>query len=378
MRVLLATRVFWPNLGGIERHVQWLAECLVARGHTVDIVTLDRAFEDGRQLPPYDLLNHPGGGSSHVWRIPFAGSTRYPIAPRVAAFVARYDLVHVHAVDFLADWLVLTRRWHRRPVVLSTHGGFFHTDFLPVAKKLWFQTMTRHLVGRVDGLIYTSEQDRALFSTLTNRGVLVTTGVALDPWRSLRRQPIRGRFVTVGRIDSHKGIGALLRALAVYACEEPAFSMEIVGPEVVPGLVATLKAEAAALGLGDRVHFHGKVDDDTLHDLVRTAELGLWPAEYESFGISVVETMAAGLPPVLNDIAAFRFFHDADDRPNGVLVDFRDAQATARAIRASQGADSAVASTRARGVAGCYSWDELVGDVEAVYRDAVRRRGRRG
>jgi alpha-1,3-mannosyltransferase len=372
LRVLLATRVFWPNLGGIERHVQWLAENLTKLGHTADIVTLDRAFEDGRSLPPYDRLVHPHGGSSHVWRVPFAGSTRYPIAPRVAQFVRRYDVVHVHAVDFLADWLTLTRRWHRRPVVLSTHGGFFHTDFAPRLKKLWFQTMTRRLVQEVDALIYTSDQDQELFSKLTDRGRLVRTGVALDPWQTLERAPVPGRFVTVGRVDRHKGLSHLLRALAAYAAFNEPFTAEIVGPEVVTGLLDQLRAEANAVGIGDRVRFHGKVDEHTMHELVRTAELGLWPAEYESFGISVVETMAAGLVPVLNDIRAFRYFHDAGDGArNGGLVDFKNAAAAAEVIRATRRSVNADSSHRAREVAQRYGWEKVVVEVEDVYRTVI-------
>lgn len=387
MRILLATRVFWPNLGGIERHVQWLAEHLTLRGHTVDIVTLDRAFEDGRSLPPYDLLTHPHGGTSHVWRVPFAGSNRYPIAPRVAAFVRRYDLVHVHAIDFLADWLTLTRPWHGRPVVLSTHGGFFHTGFAPRLKKVWFQTMTRRLLASVDGLIYTSDQDQVLFARITDRGTLVRTGVGLDPWRGLRREPVPGRFVTVGRVDSHKGISNLLRALAVYKVGNPPFCAEVIGPEVVPGLVGQLKQEAARLGISECVRFHGKVDEATLLELVRTAELGLWPAEYESFGISVVETMAAGLVPVLNDIPAFRFFHasGADvagaaagtaGPVNGALVDFRDAAAAARAIARTQRGRDPSGEQRAREVAARYSWEQVVVEVEQVYTAVLQGPGR--
>ncbi|MSP54908.1 MAG: glycosyltransferase [Myxococcales bacterium] len=374
MRILLATRVFWPNLGGIERHVQWLAEHLTARGHTVDVVTLDRAFEDGRALPPYDLLPHPHGGTSHVWRVPFAGSNRYPVAPRVAAFVGRYDLVHVHAIDFLADWLTFTRPWHGRPVVLSTHGGFFHTGFAPRLKQVWFQTMTRRLLAGVDGLIYTSDQDQALFARITGRGTLVRTGVGLDPWRGLVREPVPGRFVTVGRVDSHKGISNLLRALSAYKNDNPEFTADVVGPEVVAGLVGRLKQEAAALGLAGCVRFHGKVDEATLFDLVRTAELGLWPAEYESFGISVVETMAAGVVPVLNDIPAFRYFHErAGGAGNGALVDFRDAKSAARAIATAQRERGLSGEQRAREVAARYGWEYVVAEVERVYDSVLER-----
>ena len=198
LRVLQVTRVYWPNIGGIERHVQWLAENLVRRGHTCDVVTLNRSFEDGSSYRPYDLNN-----GVNVWRVPFVGSTRYPIAPRVLRFIERYDVVHVHAVDFLADWVVATKRWHRRPVVLSTHGGFFHTDFAPNLKKAWFNTATRAMLGGVDQLLYTSDQDEELFRKITDKGRILRNAVDLAPWEGLGH-PEADRWVTVGRVDVHK------------------------------------------------------------------------------------------------------------------------------------------------------------------------------
>ena len=109
-----------------------------------------------------------------------------------------------------------------------------------------------------------------------------------------------------------------------------------------------------------------------MHELVRTAELGLWPAEYESFGISVVETMAAGLVPVLNDIRAFRYFHDAGDGArNGGLVDFKNAAAAAEVIRATRRSVNADTSHRAREVAQRYGWEKVVVEVEDIYRTVI-------
>lgn len=366
--MLLVTRIFWPNLGGIEKHVQWLGRHLMRRGHRVRVLTLDRSFEDGSRFPPTGEVD-----GLPIRRLPFWGSTRYPVAPWVLRELGDCDVVHVHAVDFLVDWLVATRRLHRKPVVLSTHGGYFHTAFAPRLKRAFLHTVTRRTLAGLDGLIYTSDQDEALFREVTDRGRVIRQGVELEPWASLPRRPEPGRWVTVGRVDVHKGIGNLLRALARVRDADPRpFRAEVIGPEVVPGLLARLQAERDALGLADRVAFSGKLDDAALHAAVGAAELGLWPSEYEGFGISVVETMAAGVPPVLNANRAFRLFH----RP-GVTeqVDFADPEAAAAAIRRArdrQGVEEAV-----REVARSFAWERVVVEVEAVYRAAIdRARGR--
>ena len=366
LRILLVSRVFWPNLGGIEKHVEWLAGHLIARGHQVTVLTLDRAFEDGRALPATDRL-----GPIPILRVPYHGSNRYPIAPSVLRHVAGHDVVHVHAVDFLADWLTATRPIHRVPVVLSTHGGFFHTAFASRAKRLWFQTMTRALTRAVDALVYTSDQDEEVFRAVTDRGVVIRTGVAIERWMRLSPAPIPGRWITVGRVDVHKGLGHLLRVLARVRDRDPRpFEAHIIGPEVVDGLVARLAVDRHALGLDDRVHFEGRVDDPTLDALVQTAELGLWPADYESFGISVVETMAAGVYPVLNDIRAFRYFHAPGA---GVLTRFDDVDAAAAAIQTAR--DHAPAVDAVRAVAARYDWSTVVLALEEVYRAVIAARG---
>ena len=361
MRILLVSRVFWPNVGGIERHVQWLAEALMARGHVADVLTLDRAFEDGRGLPPRDELN-----GIRITRVPFRGSNRYPLAPGVLRHVRGYDVVHVHAVDFLADWLVATKLLHGRPVVLSTHGGFFHTKFASRAKWAWFQTMTRALVAGVDALVYTSDQDQELFSRLTARGEIVRNAVDLAPWRAIERAAVSGQFVTLGRVDVHKGLSHLLNTLATVRDRDlRPFSLRVMGPCVVDGLLDSLSRERDALGLSKQVCFEGKVPAQVMLDAVRTAELGLWPAEYESFGISVVESMAAGLPPLLQDNRAFRYFVEDN---SGTLTDYRDpSRAAGDLLRLRDRGDAAQAGAAARLKASHYGWDGVIGQIEALY-----------
>ena len=75
---------------------------------------------------------------AEVVRIPFFGSTRYPLAPSVIKFIRDADVVHVHAIDFFFDYLAWTKPLHRRKLVVSTHGGFFHTPYAARLKQLYF------------------------------------------------------------------------------------------------------------------------------------------------------------------------------------------------------------------------------------------------
>ena len=169
----------------------------------------------------------------------------------------------------------------------------------------------------------------------------------------------------------HKGLGNALRVLARVAELDPRpFRFDVYGPEVVPGLGDRLRAEARELGLADRFAVHGKVSAEVLREAVRTAELGLFPAEYESFGLSVVETMGAGLVPVLQENRAFRYFVDGE---TGFLADFRQPDEAARVIlRAGDLGDDRVRwSASARAKALTYGWDGVIPQIEEVYRRVI-------
>lgn len=367
LRILQVVRIFHPNIGGMEKHVEWLSRALAARGHEVSVLTLDTSFADGSRYPPRGEVE-----GVPIAREPFVGSTRYPLAPGVLAHVRGHDVVHVHALDFLADWLTLTRVLHGVPVVLSTHGGFFHTDFARRLKRAWWHTMTRALVHAVDGLVFTSDQDAELFREITRRGVTIRSAVDLAPWQSIENEPIPGRWITTGRVDSHKGISNLLRTLAEVAQRDPRpFRAEILGPVVVDGLESQLQREARELGLGDRVCFRGKVPFEELREAVRTAELGLFPSEYESFGLSIVEAMASGVVSVANRIRAFEFF--VTPGRDGFLAEFGSpGEAAAAIIEARDLAERRPAvSAAARESAARFGWDHVVGQVEAVYEGVV-------
>jgi alpha-1,3-mannosyltransferase len=93
--VPLATQVirqFLPNRGGVEETVLHLSLGLVGLGWDVRIVTLDRLFRAlETRLPATETI-----AGLPVIRIPFRGSTRYPIAPKVLSCLGESDIVHVH------------------------------------------------------------------------------------------------------------------------------------------------------------------------------------------------------------------------------------------------------------------------------------------
>ena len=158
MRIVHVVRQFYPAIGGFESVVYELAATQVAGGHSVRVVTLDRLF---KTETPGKLSARDAVSGIEIVRIPYVGSTRYPIAPSVLKHIRDADIVHVHAIDFFYDFLAWTKPLHRRKLVVSTHGGFFHTAFAARLKRIYFSTVTHASMVWYDGVAAVSLTDQS-------------------------------------------------------------------------------------------------------------------------------------------------------------------------------------------------------------------------
>ncbi len=371
MKILHVVRQFHPSVGGIERAVHALCHHLQRRGHVCPVVTLDRLWDDPRRLPPAGDVD-----GLRIERIPFVGGRRFFLAPGVLRTLGDHSIIHIHGIDFFVDFLAATRWCHRKSLVVSTHGGFFHTPWAMAAKRVYFQTITRLALTQVDRVICTSAQDDRLFAPIVPAGKRVTigNGVADDlfqVWKSV--DP--GLLLMVGRITAHKRIDRVIGLLPRIRREVPWAHLVVAGPDG-EGLRASLEARARAGGVADAVAFAGTLAPEGLRAALSHAHLVLAPSEYEGFGIAVLEAMATGSLVIGNEIDAFRELIQPGS--NGLLVDFADEGSALRTVvRALQLPMPEVRALgdQARAAAARFAWDRVVDQVEQVYLASAAGRG---
>lgn len=194
-------------------------------------------------------------------------------------------------------------------VVLSPRGAL-----LPWAlgqgrqRKQRFLSVLAPLLRRVHGWHATSEEEaqaiRALLAELGVGGVpvhVVAPGLAGSGQRAFG-PPVKGsagsQLLVLGRVHPVKNLELALHALARLRVQIPAASLVIAGPAADADYAATLRAEAAALGLSDAVKWPGLVTGEAKQRLL-TESAALWLCSHmESFGNVVVEALAAGTPVV--------------------------------------------------------------------------------
>jgi glycosyltransferase involved in cell wall biosynthesis len=389
----LATR-YPPAPGGVEQHVAELAPRLRARGHTVDVYTSDlyREFPAMQRLAPeVPREERTDFGAVHrlpVWSLP--GELHYTFFRGLPRTLARDrpDIVHAHTYG--TNQVAAAHRHHRRfgtPFVLTAH---FHPIWS--IEGGWLRHRLRSFYDRrVAGgvvrdaariIVQTHEEERLLRSL---RLTLPPLEIIPPGYRPLPVPPagspsfsdryrIPGPFVLfVGRLASNKGLLELAEAFATLARSDPAAQLVVVGED--GGQRGPLEARVRALGVADRVHVLGHVDDDSLLSAAyREARLTALPSEYEAFGLVLLESLAAGTPVVASRVGGIPEF--VEDGRAGLLVPPRSPAALAEAIgRVWSDRDLArrLGEYGRDRVVPRYRWDALVDRLDVLYEEVTRR-----
>ncbi|MBE1488675.1 glycosyltransferase family 4 protein [Plantactinospora soyae] len=110
-----------------------------------------------------------------------------------------------------------------------------------------------------------------------------------------RQRPVTAlrRWLYVGSLNERKGVALLLEAFARCRADDPGLTLTFVGDGP---LRASLTARAAALGIADAVTFAGFVLPTAALELMHQHDLLVHPSRLETFGMTVVEAIAAGMP----------------------------------------------------------------------------------
>jgi glycosyltransferase involved in cell wall biosynthesis len=265
------------------------------------------------------------------------------------------------------------------PAVVTVHDlSFFRTPrAFPRAQGFYLRAATRLSVRRAAALIavsaFTARELVALLGAPAARVHVVPNGV--DPMfrpvtpdevdRVRARLALPAHFLlTVGTLQPRKNLGTLLAGYAALSAASPATPDLVIAGGSGWGGVAP-EAEAARLGIGDRVHVLGYVDDADLPALYRGADVLAYPSRYEGFGLPALEAMACGTPVAVADAASLpEVTGDA-----AIHVDPDDPSAWAVALGALLADDARRGALVEAGLARAarYTWSRAARETAGVY-----------
>ena len=320
IRVVHVVRQYHPSVGGMEDVVQNIAHHQMERhGQLPVVLTLDRLFRNSAQR----LMGKAVVNGIPVIRLPYRGSSRYPLCPAVLDHVRDADVIHVHGIDFFFDFLAATRPLHRRPMVVSTHGGFFHTRFASTLKNIYFNTATRCSSLAYDRVIATSDNDGKIFSAIVKspKKVVIENGVNVEKYADKSAPARMPALIYFGRWSENKGLLETIEFFRRLVSQQPSWRLIIAGREY-DHTQKELTALLQEYQLVESVRLAPNPSDEELASLIRQSSYFICLSRHEGFGIAPIEAMSAGLTPILSDIPPFR--HLIEQAGAGALLDDGD------------------------------------------------------
>jgi glycosyltransferase involved in cell wall biosynthesis len=287
----------------------------------------------------------------------------------------RPDIVHAH-IYYIGLVAELAKLRYRAPVAVSEHSSHFLLGTLNGADwiRAWLAFGLADVVCPVSRVLQRAIQGlngRARFEVVPNPVDLS----AFQPTPLPTSEPPQA--LVVAGLEPVKGIPNLLAAAASVTSAGREFRVNIVGdgPERV-----AYERLAREYGLAERVVFHGYQPRDTIAGFLRDAHFLVLPSRVETFGVVMLEALAAGRPVVATDVGVAP---EVLTEGSGMVVPPEDSQALARAIdHMLDGYGRYSPTSLAAPIASRFSYDAVAQRWDEVYRGltsrADRGRGRSG
>ncbi|MCL1113611.1 glycosyltransferase family 4 protein [Shewanella basaltis] len=296
MKVVHVVRQFLPSVGGLEDVVFNLAKTQIDKGHSVEVYTLNSDFQSDKVLAYEDDFN-----SIVVKRFPWFGSKRYSLCILPLNELNKFDVIHVHAVDFFVEYLSFLKRLRllKPKLVLTTHGGFFHTNNNAKLKRFFFKYITPFSLSQFDVVTCCSVNDYELFKSLNKNVVLIENGVGFRKLGDIKNNQnlVKSNdFIYFGRFSDNKRIPLLIEFFS--KLKTFGIKLKVIGRSNT-GDIEVIK-QSVKIFNADNVELILDQSDDIILGHIKTARFTVSASEYEGFGLSIIELMSYGLVPLLS------------------------------------------------------------------------------
>jgi glycosyltransferase involved in cell wall biosynthesis len=359
--------------GGGQLAVHHLACALSEKGHEVHALYSKYPDENFEMEVPYKVhwAQHHDFATVNLNIFSYS-KVLAPLAAR-----EKFDVIHGNAEEACGVGNIAAR-------IKATYVFTSHTPNIPTTGMLrgmahpiqFLKSINTYLLRQAmleaDRVVAFSQFSRELIikglgNACADRVDVIPPGIE-SSWFQVERNPIASaQLLFWGRIEEEKGLPELFVALKSVAQKFANVKLTLVGEG---NRLEEYKALVTDLGLADRVKFSGWLKNREIQTLAAKSSIGIFPSRIESFGLSVVEAMATGLPVIAARGGAVP--ENIEDGATGTLVPVNNSNALAEAItRALENPKSAETMAKAAKsvVEQKFSWDRAADSMVEIYKN---------
>lgn len=343
-----------PPSGGMANQCEQLLRLLKAEGAPAELV---------RTNAPY--------WPAAVGHIPLlrAGFRLLPYLVALWRGIGRAQVVHVLANSgwawhLLAGPALLVAKLRGVPTIVNYRGG---------QADEFFAGAPGHVLRMLAGAAQRVTPSAFLVRVFRKHGLtadIIPNIIDLSRFkvRPTRAQPSSLHLIVTRNLEAIYDIPTAMNAFALVRAQHPTAKLTVAGsgPEL-----AALRELAARLGLGQAVHFAGRIENADIGRLYASADLMLNPSTADNMPISILEALASGVPVVSTDAGGIPDL--VEHGRTALLVPVGDAQAMAQAALRLVAEPALQARLREQGLqeVARYAWPQVRDQWQKAYRRAA-------
>ncbi len=390
LTVMMLTWEFPPRIiGGISPHVYHLSKSLARNGVKVYVVTCDfpgtpqHEIVDGVEVFRIDSYKNPSPNFA-TWVYLMNVNMQKEAAALVNRLGGKVDIFHAH------DWLVANagiglKHVFRKPLLATVHsteigrrnGIHFDYERMIHETEAWLAYEAWKVICCSN---YMVSHVRWAFGLPEDKLIMVPNGVNIQEYAGNKNADLgqfRRKFASpeeklvlyVGRLVFEKGIHVFVNAVPKILGKVDA-KFVVVGNGYMKEPLSNL---VKSMGLAHKVMFTGFVDDETLKNLQRCADVSVVPSLFEPFGIVALEAMAAKSPVVVSDTGGLSEIVEHDVTGVKVYPENPDSLAWGiTKVLLDEKYANWIRDNAYKKVLEKYDWDKISRQTKAVYQAVLK------
>ncbi len=309
MKIVQAYSQFFPNYGGIEKHIYSISSELNKLGHTSSVLTTDLLNFQHSALCKEAIVN--GIRVSRLFAFNIASLTVCPFFLTRPEILDTCNVVHSHSLN--TDSIILPLEFQRlarnSPVIVTPH---FHPKRLQIESakfRFYFEKIALKLLKKANAVIALTSSEKEYYEAKGIKNVYeIPNGVdlsshfikkeKLEPFE-VDHDPEKTKILFVGRFVKNKNLELAIRCLPGILANNKDVILYAVGSYTKHA--SEMKALADKLGCSKKIRFFFNVNDDELPYFFECSNLTILPSRYEAFGIVILESWAHKKPIIVSN-----------------------------------------------------------------------------